>query len=60
MQPTPLRGLKIGAILKARFAQVPSRSIAAARLMGIPLAGFSLLPSLLHLNLVAIAILRGL
>jgi hypothetical protein len=39
MQPTPLCGPKIVAILKAGFARWLSRSISAARLMGKPLGG---------------------
>jgi hypothetical protein len=37
IQPTPLRGLKIAAILKAGCAQQLSRSTSPARLMGKPL-----------------------
>jgi hypothetical protein len=37
MQPTPLCGPKIAAILKVGLARLPSRSTSAARLMANPL-----------------------
>ena len=40
MHPTPLRGPKIGAILKVGFTRQFARSISAARVMGNPLARF--------------------
>jgi hypothetical protein len=39
MQPTPLCGPKIAAILKVGLARLPSRSTSAARLMGRALGG---------------------
>jgi len=44
MHPTPLRVDKIVAILKVVSTRSPSRSIRAARVMGIPLGGNPIIP----------------